>query len=181
MWVMPLATKAMLRDCLPEGGTSSHQQLPSWLSPSLSRYASNVHPSGFDGWHLVIYTAFDGGYERTFEGIRNHTIVLHSKGHLWIQAIFIAGVIGRVSERAKCRFLKVFPRPTFDAFIVFQAHKHLLRRREDFPSYSWTGWKGGANVEGRDHRAFGNLIKWLEKDTWIIEGAYCRGRIGTYW
>ncbi|RDL32964.1 uncharacterized protein BP5553_08403 [Venustampulla echinocandica] len=80
----------------------------------------------------------------------------------------LAGIIRRLSERAKCRFFEGIPTAAFDAFIVFKAHYFVLHRRVGFPSYSWTGWKGGISAEGRNHRAFGNLNKWLEEDTWII-------------
>jgi hypothetical protein len=80
----------------------------------------------------------------------------------------LAGIIRRLSERAKCRFLEGLPSAAFDAFIIFQAHDWILRRRKGFPSYSWAGWKGGISVEGRRHRAFRDLNMWLEDETWII-------------
>ncbi|KAK3937485.1 heterokaryon incompatibility protein-domain-containing protein [Diplogelasinospora grovesii] len=81
----------------------------------------------------------------------------------------MAGVVRRLSERAKCRFFEGLPNAAFGAFVVFRGKDWALRRREGFPSYSWTGWEGGIIVgEEDDHNAFDNLNKWLDEDTWII-------------
>jgi hypothetical protein len=77
----------------------------------------------------------------------------------------LAGVVRRITETAKCRFLEGLPTAAFDAFIVFEANGWILRRREGFPSYSWTGWKGGVTVETSATRP---LNVRLEEDTWII-------------
>jgi hypothetical protein len=48
----------------------------------------------------------------------------------------LAGVIRRLSERAKCRFFEGIPTAAFDVFIVFKARNFVLHRRMGFPSYS---------------------------------------------
>lgn len=80
----------------------------------------------------------------------------------------LAGIIRRLEEKARCRFLQGLPTAAFDAFIVFWPRKGVLRRRYGFPSYSWAGWKGGLIIYHKNHRAFQNLNEWLTEDTWII-------------
>jgi hypothetical protein len=80
----------------------------------------------------------------------------------------MAGLVRRVSDMAKCPFLEGLPTAVFDAFVIFQANSCLLRRREGFPSYSWTGWKGGVVLQSAIPIAASNLNHWLERETWII-------------
>ncbi|UKZ80354.1 hypothetical protein TrVFT333_008112 [Trichoderma virens FT-333] len=79
----------------------------------------------------------------------------------------LTGIIRRVSERARCQFLQGIPTAAFDAFLTFQAHNGLTRRRRGFPSYSWTGWKGGICID-YSHSMFQDVSRWLEEETWII-------------
>ncbi|KAM5343593.1 hypothetical protein ACJ41O_012130 [Fusarium nematophilum] len=75
----------------------------------------------------------------------------------------MAGIIRRVSEKVKYRFIQGLPTGDLDAFVIFHACDSILRRRSGFPSYSWCGWRGGIEigVAPRQNR-------WLASATWII-------------
>jgi len=80
----------------------------------------------------------------------------------------LAGIIRRVSEKAKCRFLQGIPTVAFDAFLIFESNElGALRRRQGFPSYSWAGWKGRI-LMAQLGDMFHDLNRWLEEFTWII-------------
>jgi hypothetical protein len=55
------------------------------------------------------------------------------------------------------------PVAAFDTFMIFVGHKSLLRRRREFPSYSWAGWIGQVNL----YEPRGENI-WLCDRTWIV-------------
>lgn len=74
----------------------------------------------------------------------------------------MAGIIRRLSDKMKCRFLEGLPTATFDICILFVQNGSNLRRREGFPSYSWTGWKGSLTIFTT------GTNKFLTQDTWII-------------
>ncbi|KAJ4317165.1 hypothetical protein N0V84_007469 [Fusarium piperis] len=74
----------------------------------------------------------------------------------------MAGVIRRVSEKTKSRFIQGLPTAAWDSFITFTALNSILRRRRGFPSYSWCGWQGRISLEPPT-----NWNSWLTK-TWII-------------
>jgi hypothetical protein len=73
----------------------------------------------------------------------------------------MAGIIRYLTERMKCCFLEGLPTATFDLFIVFRGLAPLYRRKE-FPSYSWTGWRGTLEVTDLGGNDF------LRYDTWIV-------------
>ncbi|KAM7198929.1 Heterokaryon incompatibility protein (HET) domain containing protein [Naviculisporaceae sp. PSN 640] len=89
------------------------------------------------------------------------------------------GIVRRVSDKMSCDFLEGIPRSAFDFIILFSGvSTSPLRRRQDFPSYSWTGWIGEAKLvwlietydlfrtkaEGKAAR----MNRWLTDNTWII-------------
>lgn len=76
----------------------------------------------------------------------------------------LAGITRRMSQKAKCQFLQGLPTAAFDAFIVFWPMSlGGLHRRQNFPSYSWAGWRGQISV------TMPRLLnQWLEEHTWII-------------
>jgi hypothetical protein len=74
----------------------------------------------------------------------------------------MAGIIRRLSERMKCRFLEGLPTAAFDLFIVFRRHHSPLYRRAGFPSWSWAGWRGSQAVLDLGDNDF------LRQDTWIV-------------
>ncbi|KAH9209037.1 heterokaryon incompatibility protein-domain-containing protein [Leptodontidium sp. 2 PMI_412] len=76
----------------------------------------------------------------------------------------MAGVIRRFTEVMKCRFFEGLPTVLFDVFLLFRGR--LLHRRPSFPSYSWTGWRGGVDFEMSDF--FVGTNDWLRDRTWII-------------
>lgn len=79
----------------------------------------------------------------------------------------LAGIIRRLSERAKHTFFQGLPTGSLDAFILFRPHDNLLHRRKGFPSYSWIGWKGGIEFDFTFDIA--DIVNdWLRTKTWII-------------
>ncbi|KAI1154281.1 hypothetical protein F4825DRAFT_191375 [Nemania diffusa] len=84
----------------------------------------------------------------------------------------MGGFIQRVSRTMKCRFIEGLPAAIFDLFILFRNRSVSLRRRHGFPSYSWAGWKGGADFEHVD-----DVNRWLDTSTWIVW--YTRSARGT--
>ncbi|KAK5653509.1 hypothetical protein OQA88_8768 [Cercophora sp. LCS_1] len=71
----------------------------------------------------------------------------------------MAGIIRRVSRKLGYDMLAGLPIGAFDAFILFRGDNS--RRRPDFPSYSWAGWRGEIWVSR-------NLTNRLRDRTWII-------------
>lgn len=80
----------------------------------------------------------------------------------------MSGIIRRLSEKARCRFLEGLPTAGLDIFVLFRSFACTLHRRRGFPTYSWTGWKGPIHVVPEAFRSVELLNKWLEEDTWII-------------
>jgi hypothetical protein len=77
----------------------------------------------------------------------------------------MAGISRRLASKMKCRFFHGVPTAVFDSFMIFTARSSLLRRRQGFPSYSWTGWIGGI------YFPFSSTIDendWLAHRTWIV-------------
>lgn len=74
----------------------------------------------------------------------------------------MAGIIRRMSEKVKYRFIQGLPSGAFDIFITFTSYACILRRRKGFPSYSWCGWQGAIDVHIPHEEN-----EWLSK-TWII-------------
>ncbi|KAF5980922.1 hypothetical protein FCOIX_4568 [Fusarium coicis] len=79
----------------------------------------------------------------------------------------MAGIIRRFAEVMKCNFFEGIPTATFDRFITFYAYPSALHRRSEFPSYSWTGWRGSINMDFTtpDNDKFN---EWLRDRTWIV-------------
>src|SRR6266536_3223322 len=60
------------------------------------------------------------------------------------------GILERLSSRMRRRLLEALPTSTFDAHILFDNSNGFLTRRCDFPSYSWSGWKGMVDWNAED-------------------------------
>jgi len=89
----------------------------------------------------------------------------------------IAGILRRFSEELRCSFFQGMPTAAFDSAILFDRtySSTPLRRRINFPSYSWAGWIGdlGSFLESGSGRykeddRFLSFNKWLRDGTWII-------------
>ncbi|KAI0533722.1 heterokaryon incompatibility protein-domain-containing protein [Xylaria digitata] len=93
----------------------------------------------------------------------------------------MAGLMRRFASKMKCRFLEGMPTAVFDHFLTFRGDKSSLKRREGFPSYSWTGWIGPLTFWGTDPTAWDAdgerhqealpskvESRWLLENTWII-------------
>lgn len=76
------------------------------------------------------------------------------------------GIIRRLSSRTKCRFFEGIPTAAIDIFLLFRSHGSSLHRRPEFPSYSWTGWRGPLRIPDQCH--YGEINEWLNGSTWII-------------
>ena len=101
----------------------------------------------------------------------------YSKRSLTYQADVLnamAGIIRRLSSNGKCRFLEGMPAAAVDLFILFRSDGSPLHRRQGFPSYSWTGWRGSLIIP--DQCRFGDWDEWLNGHTWIRW--YWRGPAG---
>jgi hypothetical protein len=79
----------------------------------------------------------------------------------------MAGIMRRLSNRVKYTFFQGLPPVAFDACILFGTAGGILSRRKGFPSYSWTGWKGGIIFANAESATF-NHFDWLDKETWIV-------------
>ncbi|KAK5659615.1 hypothetical protein OQA88_819 [Cercophora sp. LCS_1] len=69
-----------------------------------------------------------------------------------------AGVTRRFSEIMECEMLEGLPVTALEAFILFKGHN--LRRRNNFPSYSWAGWIGEVKMENTGP-SFGPPVRWI--------------------
>ena len=78
----------------------------------------------------------------------------------------MAGIARRVSQKMKCSFFQGVPTAAFDAFVAFSGHRSILRRRKQFPSYTWAGWIG--EVDGDTAVEATKMNDWLRNRTWII-------------
>jgi hypothetical protein len=77
--------------------------------------------------------------------VESFRVLLHRYSYQMDAMRAMPGIIRRLTERMKCRFLEGLPTATFNLFIVFRGLAPLHRRKE-FPSYSWTGWRGTFEV-----------------------------------
>jgi hypothetical protein len=82
----------------------------------------------------------------------------------------MAGIMRRFSENLRYPFFEGLPSAAVDAFVLFIPNFSKLSRRLGFPSYSWTGWRGGIVVELEVEvvRSRLSLNEWLAERTWII-------------
>jgi hypothetical protein len=79
----------------------------------------------------------------------------------------LGGIMRRISDKAKCRFLDGIPTAAFDAFLLWRSTS-LVRRRRGFPSYSWAGWQGWTGYYVNLLYVNETLNTWLEDNTWIV-------------
>ncbi|KAI0120066.1 heterokaryon incompatibility protein-domain-containing protein [Nemania sp. FL0031] len=77
----------------------------------------------------------------------------------------MAGITRRFSSIMKCRFLEGIPTAVFDHFLTFKGARSSLKRRNGFPSYSWTGWIGPLHFWGT------NLTNWIPESGFILDTA----------
>ncbi|KAK0620763.1 heterokaryon incompatibility protein-domain-containing protein [Immersiella caudata] len=87
----------------------------------------------------------------------------------------MAGILRRFSEKLRCSFFQGMPTAAFDSAVLFSGavNSTPLRRRLNFPSYSWAGWIGTLEslCDGPGSRTGNpNLAwnKWLCDSTWIV-------------
>ncbi|KAK1828642.1 heterokaryon incompatibility protein-domain-containing protein [Podospora conica] len=65
-------------------------------------------------------------------------------------------------------FFQGIPPSAFDFFILFTGHWVVLKRRQEFPSWSWAGWNGKVRFDQRQElQVADDLVEWLDKRTWI--------------
>jgi hypothetical protein len=88
----------------------------------------------------------------------------------------MSGIIRRLSLLMRCDWFYGAPAAFFDVSVLFMS-PNLLRRRKDFPSYSWTGWIGCTSFEipmlntsgaAMGDSAQAGVDRWLRTKTWII-------------
>lgn len=79
----------------------------------------------------------------------------------------VAGISRRISQRMRCSFFQGCPIVAFDAFIAFHNHGSILRRRRQFPSYTWAGWIGRILSDFGAPGFYGDVNDWLRDCTWI--------------
>ncbi len=82
-----------------------------------------------------------------------------------------AGLQRVLEIRSDDQFLAGIPACAFDLFCLFTGHMAVLKRRKEFPSWSWAGWIGPVlfcqlntthSVDGPHGRQ-----RWLNERTWI--------------
>jgi len=73
------------------------------------------------------------------------------------------GISARFSDKMGYGMLFGLPVGALDYFILFSG-EHSLRRRPEFPSYSWAGWKGALSA----FPSPGDISQWLNTHTWIV-------------
>lgn len=79
----------------------------------------------------------------------------------------VAPLLRRASELMKCSFLNGIPTAGIDQHLLFQSEAATKRRRRNgFPSYSWTGWIGKSDHCPVDFSE--EEDDWLANHTWII-------------
>lgn len=74
----------------------------------------------------------------------------------------LEGICRRAGQKMKCSFLQGIPTAAFDDFLVFSHRGSILRRRRQFPSYSWAGWIGGIKL-----KLYDEFDDWYHPSTWI--------------
>ncbi|RYP78001.1 hypothetical protein DL769_003273 [Monosporascus sp. CRB-8-3] len=79
-----------------------------------------------------------------------------------------AGLQKLLESRFDGPFFEGIPSCALDFFILFTGHFVTLKRRPEFPSWSWAGWIGKVKLDQRQ-LLFNpqELAEWLEKRTWI--------------
>ncbi|KAI9764029.1 MAG: hypothetical protein M1840_008905 [Geoglossum simile] len=94
----------------------------------------------------------------------------------------ISALLKPLTIRMKARLLEGLPTSSFDMSVLFFRRLDSLRRRSEFPSYSWAGWAGQIMwdmqsytwPEDEDIPPYGPKIPrmgirdWLNQKTWII-------------
>ncbi|KAH6959507.1 heterokaryon incompatibility protein-domain-containing protein [Fusarium avenaceum] len=79
----------------------------------------------------------------------------------------MAGITRKIAEATKCNFFQGLPTAMLDLFIIFYAAGSILQRRSIFPSYSWTGWRSGIDIDVLPGSDIDDNT-WLKDHTWII-------------
>ncbi|KAK1827473.1 HET-domain-containing protein [Podospora conica] len=106
------------------------------------------------------------GQDRSAQGF-HRTVSEYSTKTLTYQGDVLkamSGIIRRLSSLMKCDWFCGAPTAFFDLTLLFTS-PDLLRRRNNFPSYSWTGWIGCIQFA---ECSFHGVNQWLEQNTWII-------------
>ncbi|KAF2429486.1 HET-domain-containing protein, partial [Tothia fuscella] len=82
----------------------------------------------------------------------------------------LQGVMRRFALKMKTDFFQGVPAAAFDSFMLFHSEpRSLLRRRKEFPSYSWAGWIGNIQfVQSLYEHISSSANSWLTEQTWII-------------
>ncbi|KAI0470009.1 heterokaryon incompatibility protein-domain-containing protein [Xylariaceae sp. FL0804] len=75
----------------------------------------------------------------------------------------MAGVCRRIAEYAGCELIYGIPAAALDWFILFYPSLGGSKRRDMFPSWSWSGWNGQLYYSSGS----GNVTKWIDQNTWI--------------
>jgi len=77
----------------------------------------------------------------------------------------MAGIVRRVSEKGHTEFFQGLPMSVLDVFLLFKScGNSVMKRRREFPSYSWLGWQGQVKVDD----PLPDINTWLEMRTWIV-------------
>ena len=97
----------------------------------------------------------------------------------------MAGFLQRVSRAGETEFVEGLPVKLLPVALVFRNHVENLstevRRRADFPSWSWAGWRAPSFwdiwkqfdiIEGEDQ-----IIDWLVHANWITWRILKRGEV----
>ena len=80
-----------------------------------------------------------------------------------------AGLQTILSDKMSCDFLCGLPTAAFDYYILFDGDFVNIERRNCFPSWSWTGWKGCTLLYmSRTVIEHSDLKAWLYTKTWIF-------------
>ena len=68
-----------------------------------------------------------------------------------------------------CEFVQSIPCCAFDLFLLFTGHFNIMKRRKEFPSWTWLGWTGTVRVDNRELlMMLDDCREWLTERTWII-------------
>ncbi|KAF4841385.1 hypothetical protein CGCSCA4_v009552 [Colletotrichum siamense] len=83
----------------------------------------------------------------------------------------VEGIMRRAREKGNIRFIEGTPVQAIDFFLLFGAGFTSMtarRRREGFPSWSWSGWVGSSRVRPSQGHVFYQLHHWLKQKCWIL-------------
>ncbi|KAF0324181.1 hypothetical protein GQ607_008611 [Colletotrichum asianum] len=83
----------------------------------------------------------------------------------------VEGIMRRATEKGNIRFIEGSPVQAIDFFLLFGAGFTSMtarRRREEFPSWSWSGWDGASRVRPSQGHVFYQRHHWLKQNCWIL-------------